>query len=265
MAGSRRGEDGAHHGAGYAAIALASSIRRSARIHQQSSEARRIIHMAGRSDDTVIGMRSRNRFDRMEVAGAFGDLGTLIPFVVAYISVLKMDPFGVLFAFGISHGGLRLRLPHADPGAADEGGGRDRHHAGGPDARHHAGHGVAARASRPGSCGSSLGLTGTAHRVAQARQASRRHRHHPRSRLRLHDRRREDDVAELVDRRSGLAWHLAAAHQSRHSGDVLAAPVRCRLRASSAIRRWSTPCAACRSRPRLPTFALAQSDLRMIS
>ena len=41
-----------------------------------------------------------NRFDRMEVAGAFGDLGTLVPFVVAYISVLKMDPFGVLLAFG---------------------------------------------------------------------------------------------------------------------------------------------------------------------
>ncbi|HEY3916320.1 MAG TPA: putative sulfate/molybdate transporter [Stellaceae bacterium] len=45
---------------------------------------------------------SRNRFDRMEIAGAFGDLGTLIPFVVAYIGVLGMDPFGVLFAFGVS-------------------------------------------------------------------------------------------------------------------------------------------------------------------
>lgn len=43
-----------------------------------------------------------NRFDRMEWAGAFGDLGTLIPFVVGYIGVLKMDPFGILFAFGIS-------------------------------------------------------------------------------------------------------------------------------------------------------------------
>jgi MFS superfamily sulfate permease-like transporter len=41
-----------------------------------------------------------NRFGRMEWAGAFGDLGTLIPFVVAYIAVLKMDPFGVLFSFG---------------------------------------------------------------------------------------------------------------------------------------------------------------------
>jgi MFS superfamily sulfate permease-like transporter len=44
----------------------------------------------------------KNRFDRMEWAGAFGDLGTLIPFVVAYISVLKMPPFGVLFAFGLA-------------------------------------------------------------------------------------------------------------------------------------------------------------------
>lgn len=42
----------------------------------------------------------RNRFDRMEWAGAFGDLGTLIPFVAGYIAVLKMDPFGILFAFG---------------------------------------------------------------------------------------------------------------------------------------------------------------------
>jgi MFS superfamily sulfate permease-like transporter len=36
----------------------------------------------------------------MEWAGAFGDLGTLIPFVVAYVAVLKIDPFGVLFVFG---------------------------------------------------------------------------------------------------------------------------------------------------------------------
>jgi len=43
-----------------------------------------------------------NRFDRMEWAGAFGDLGTLVPFVVAYIAVLGVDPFGVLFAFGVS-------------------------------------------------------------------------------------------------------------------------------------------------------------------
>lgn len=44
----------------------------------------------------------RNRFDRAELAGAFGDLGTLIPFVVAYIKMLNLDPFGVLLAFGAS-------------------------------------------------------------------------------------------------------------------------------------------------------------------
>lgn len=43
-----------------------------------------------------------NRFDRMEWAGAFGDLGTLVPFVAAYITILKMDPLGILLAFGVS-------------------------------------------------------------------------------------------------------------------------------------------------------------------
>jgi hypothetical protein len=43
-----------------------------------------------------------NRFDRMEWAGAFGDLGTFIPFVVAYLGIVKLDPFGVLFSFGLA-------------------------------------------------------------------------------------------------------------------------------------------------------------------
>ena len=44
----------------------------------------------------------RNRFDLPEWTGAFGDLGTLIPFVAAYIFVLKMDANGLLVAFGIA-------------------------------------------------------------------------------------------------------------------------------------------------------------------
>lgn len=54
-----------------------------------------------------------NRYDRMEWAGAFGDLGTLIPFIVAYISLLKMDPYGVLLAFGIAKivSGLYYKTP----------------------------------------------------------------------------------------------------------------------------------------------------------
>jgi MFS superfamily sulfate permease-like transporter len=51
----------------------------------------------GQAGDSVT---TGNRFDRMEWAGAFGDLGTLIPFVVAYSAVLKLDPFGILFSFG---------------------------------------------------------------------------------------------------------------------------------------------------------------------
>lgn len=53
------------------------------------------------AEDTLSAPVS-NRYDRMEAAGAFGDLGTLVPFVVAYIGVLRMDPFGVLFAFGVA-------------------------------------------------------------------------------------------------------------------------------------------------------------------
>lgn len=44
----------------------------------------------------------RNRYDHVELAGSFGDLGTLIPFVVGYIVVMKIDPLGILFMFGLS-------------------------------------------------------------------------------------------------------------------------------------------------------------------
>src|SRR2546421_7490132 len=42
-----------------------------------------------------------NEFDRSELAGAFGDLGTLIPFVVGYITINRLDPQGVLLGFGL--------------------------------------------------------------------------------------------------------------------------------------------------------------------
>ena len=44
----------------------------------------------------------KNRYDHVELAGAFGDLGTLIPFVVGFIVVTKIDPLGILFMFGLS-------------------------------------------------------------------------------------------------------------------------------------------------------------------
>ena len=47
-------------------------------------------------------VKTRNLYNRMEWAGAFGDVGTLIPFVVAYITIVKMPPLGLLFMFGIA-------------------------------------------------------------------------------------------------------------------------------------------------------------------
>ena len=54
-----------------------------------------------------------NDYNRMEFAGAFGDLGTLIPFVVGYITINKMDPLGILVAFGLFKifVGLYFRTP----------------------------------------------------------------------------------------------------------------------------------------------------------
>ena len=41
----------------------------------------------------------RNAYNVRELTGAFGDLGTFIPFLVGYLTVSKMDPVGVLVAF----------------------------------------------------------------------------------------------------------------------------------------------------------------------
>jgi MFS superfamily sulfate permease-like transporter len=58
--------------------------------------------MLSRVRESVRPFLRGNRFDRMEWAGAFGDLGTLIPFVVAYLTMLSLDPVGVLFSFGLA-------------------------------------------------------------------------------------------------------------------------------------------------------------------
>jgi MFS superfamily sulfate permease-like transporter len=42
------------------------------------------------------------RFGLMEWAGAFGDLGTLVPFLVAYITLADVDPYGMLLGFGVA-------------------------------------------------------------------------------------------------------------------------------------------------------------------
>jgi hypothetical protein len=54
-----------------------------------------------------------NDYSVRESAGAFGDLGTLIPFLVGYLTLTKLDPVGVLVVFGVFKivAGLYFRTP----------------------------------------------------------------------------------------------------------------------------------------------------------
>jgi len=69
----------------------------------------------GKNAESAAGaaIKTKNIYSRMEWAGAFGDVGTLIPFVVAYITILKMPPLGLIFMFGIMllASGLYYRTP----------------------------------------------------------------------------------------------------------------------------------------------------------
>jgi len=53
------------------------------------------------------------RFDRHELSGAFGDLGTLVPFMLAYVTLVGVQPAGMLLAFGIAliAAGVWFRTP----------------------------------------------------------------------------------------------------------------------------------------------------------
>jgi hypothetical protein len=55
----------------------------------------------------------RECYNLRELAGAFGDLGTLIPFLVGSITIMKLDPVGVLVAFGLFQiiAGLYCKTP----------------------------------------------------------------------------------------------------------------------------------------------------------
>ena len=65
------------------------------------SRAKRVEGEEPAQQANVERKKTKNVYNRMEWAGAFGDIGTLIPFVVAYITIVKIDPLGLLFMFGI--------------------------------------------------------------------------------------------------------------------------------------------------------------------
>lgn len=55
----------------------------------------------------------KNSYDKMEFAGAFGDLGTFVPFVFALILLTDVDAKGIFFSFGIAliFAGYYFRTP----------------------------------------------------------------------------------------------------------------------------------------------------------
>lgn len=64
-------------------------------------------------DDVSPPQTTGHRFDRVELSGAFGDLGTLLPIVVAMILINKLSPSSVFLAFGLFYiiAGYYYRLP----------------------------------------------------------------------------------------------------------------------------------------------------------
>jgi sulfate permease, SulP family len=65
---------------------------------------------AGMERKSILG---HFRFDRLELAGSFGDLGTLLPIVVGMILINKLSPTTVFLAFGLFYilTGYYYRLP----------------------------------------------------------------------------------------------------------------------------------------------------------
>src|SRR5437899_9088884 len=75
--------------------------------------ARRGPHSAVPRDLRNLVRLGGNEYNRSEAAGAFGDLGTLVPFVVGYITINRLDPQAVLLGFGLVAiaTGLYFRTP----------------------------------------------------------------------------------------------------------------------------------------------------------
>lgn len=184
--------------------------------------------MESEQDQAITAVKPRNRFDRSELAGAFGDLGTLIPFVVAYISVLKLDAFGVLLPFGLAMivCGFVYRTPFpVQPMKAA-----------GAIATTQAAQtlvitpaAVYAATLTTGILWLLLGLTGTARYVAKLVQRPVVLGIILGLGIGFMIEGGQNDVAELVDRWRSIAWYFVAAHQSDNTRDVSFASIWSRL------------------------------------
>lgn len=63
------------------------------------------------SDDSLI--KSKKKFNLRELGGAFGDWGTLIPFIIGYISIVGLNPAGIFICLGLTNIilGIKFNLP----------------------------------------------------------------------------------------------------------------------------------------------------------
>ena len=52
-------------------------------------------------DEPPLFVRSRFGWSVQEVSGSLGDLGTFLPHIVGAITVVRMDPTGILTTFGL--------------------------------------------------------------------------------------------------------------------------------------------------------------------
>ena len=55
----------------------------------------------------------KQKFTLRELAGSFGDWGTLTPFIIGYVSIVGLNPAGIFFCLGITNIilGIRFNLP----------------------------------------------------------------------------------------------------------------------------------------------------------
>ncbi len=62
-------------------------------------------------DEPPTFVRSRFGWDVQEVSGSLGDLGNLLPHIIGAMAIVRMDPTGILTAFGLFYalGGRILR------------------------------------------------------------------------------------------------------------------------------------------------------------
>ncbi|TXT67108.1 MAG: Sulfate transporter family protein [Promethearchaeota archaeon] len=64
-------------------------------------------------ETSPIKKKIKRKFSLNELGGAFGDWGTLVPFIIGYISIVKLNPAGIFLCLGATNIflGIRYNLP----------------------------------------------------------------------------------------------------------------------------------------------------------